>query len=68
MDKRRVNATGARMIRGLYFIEMGEPLSSLAILKVAAKAGQPSKADLKTIAHVYHQQLQLGSLIPRKIS
>jgi len=38
-DRKRVDNSGARIIRGLYFIEMKRPLPEHAILKVASKAG-----------------------------
>jgi hypothetical protein len=39
IDRKRINACGARMIRGLFFIEMRKPLSQAAVVRVAAKAG-----------------------------
>jgi len=39
MDRNRVHASGERMIRGLYFVEMQEALPQDAAVRVAAKAG-----------------------------
>jgi hypothetical protein len=39
VDRERINATGERMVRGLFFIEMGKPLSPTAHVRIAANAG-----------------------------
>jgi hypothetical protein len=38
-DRKRLDNSSARVIRGLYFIEMKWPLPEHGILKVASKAG-----------------------------
>jgi hypothetical protein len=43
VDRKRVHASGERMIRGLFFIEMQKPLPRDAIVRVAAKAGVSSR-------------------------
>jgi hypothetical protein len=49
-DRKRIDATGARIIRGLYFLEMGEPLPENGALKVASRTGlTPKDPDMKTI-------------------
>jgi hypothetical protein len=55
VDRARVNATGARIIRGLYFVEMGRPLTPNAVMRVEARGGplRPDEADARTIAHAY---------------
>jgi hypothetical protein len=50
-DRKRIDATGARIIRGLYFLEMGRPLPKDATLKVASRTGlTPKDPDMITIA------------------
>ena len=39
LDRERVNRTGARILRALYFIEMNRRLPSHAILRIASKPG-----------------------------
>ena len=39
IDRKRVRASGERMIRGLYFIEMQKLLPRGAVVRVAARAG-----------------------------
>ncbi len=54
VDRARVNATGSRIIRGLYFVEMGKPLALNAVVRVEATAGLRSHdADALKIARVY---------------
>ena len=38
LDRERINATGERMVRGLFFIEMGKPLSPTAHVRIGANA------------------------------
>lgn len=55
-DRKRIDNTGAHIIRGLYFIEMNRPLPEHAILKVASKAGLTAGGpDMLTIAGVAHR-------------
>jgi hypothetical protein len=54
VDRARVNATGARMIRALYFVETGKPLPPDAVVKVGAKASlSPHEPEALEIARVY---------------
>lgn len=54
IDRKRVNASGERMIRGLYFIEMRRPLPRDAAVRVAAKAGVSSReAGIQEFARFY---------------
>jgi hypothetical protein len=54
VDRERLRATGSRLIRGLYFIEMGTPIPESAILRVASKVGlAQSDAHMATIGRVY---------------
>jgi hypothetical protein len=54
MDRDRVNATGIRMIRGLYFSETGIILPSDATIKIAAKTGiHPQHTGAQTFALAY---------------
>lgn len=54
-DRKRVDNSGARIIRGLYFIEMKRPLPKHAILKVASKAGLTADhPDMPTIARAWN--------------
>lgn len=54
VDRARVGATGARIIRGLYFIEMRKPLPPNALIRVEAKAGlSPHEPDALRIARTY---------------
>lgn len=54
MDKSRVNATGARIVRALHYIETGRALSPAAIVRTAAKAGlRAHDEDMLEIARVY---------------
>ncbi|MEK7992249.1 MAG: hypothetical protein AAB403_00440 [Planctomycetota bacterium] len=39
VDRRRVHATGARIIRGLFYVEKGKPVPPGALLRVEATAG-----------------------------
>lgn len=55
VDRARVNATGSRIIRGLYFVEMGRPITLNAVMRVEAKGGplRSDEADALTIARAY---------------
>ncbi|MGZ4897534.1 MAG: hypothetical protein ACXVJ0_13735, partial [Candidatus Angelobacter sp.] len=53
-DSQRLNSTGIRMIRGLYFFETGDILPLNAKLRIAAKAGiHPHDEGAKTFAFAY---------------
>lgn len=54
IDRSRVNATGARLIRGLHFVEAGTPIPKGGVVRVEAKAGiSPGEPDALKIARVY---------------
>jgi hypothetical protein len=54
VDRERLRATGGRLIRGLYFIEIGRPMPESAILRVASKVGlAQSDENMVTIGRVY---------------
>jgi hypothetical protein len=56
VNKRRVDATGSRIVRGLYFIELGRPLPEGAVLNVGCKDGlTPADPDMQTIARMMKQ-------------
>src|SRR5262249_52279297 len=67
VDRKRVNATGTRLIRGLYFVETGSILPPEATIKIAAKAGiHPYDEGAQTFAAVYskfpdHRNREIGS-------
>jgi hypothetical protein len=53
LDKGRVNKTGERFIRALYFIETGTPVPSSAMIRIGCQMGlRPTDADTITIARV----------------
>jgi len=53
-DRSRINATGERMVRGLFFIEMGEPLPKSTQVRIAAKPGiTPSEPAIQQFARMY---------------
>jgi hypothetical protein len=55
VDKDRVSRTGARIIRGLYFIEMHKPMPEGAVLKVGLTTGlTASDPNMQTIARSMH--------------
>jgi hypothetical protein len=66
-DRKRVDATGAHLIRGLYFIEMRRPMPEQAALKVGSKAGLTAEhPDMLTIARSFsiipdHRNRAIGS-------
>lgn len=50
-DRKRINNTGAHVLRGLYFRETGKPLPTTARVRVECKAGLTSDhPDMLTIA------------------
>lgn len=50
-DRKRINNTGLRILRGLYFRETGKPLPTTAVVRVECKAGLTSDhPDMLTIA------------------
>ncbi len=54
VDQTRVNATGERIIRGLFFVETGNPLSPTARVKVGSKASvNPSDPVVLEMARIY---------------
>lgn len=54
VDQTRVNATGERMIRGLFFVETGNPLSPSAQVKVGSKSSvNPSDPVVLEMARIY---------------
>ena len=56
VDRERINATGERMVRGLFSIEMGKPLSPTAHVRIAANAGvNASDPVILQLARTYHQ-------------
>jgi hypothetical protein len=56
VNKRRVNATGSRIVRGLYFVELGRPMPEGAVLKVGCKDGlTPADPDIQTLARIMQQ-------------
>lgn len=65
-DRTRVNATGARIIRGLYFSEMGKPLDPNAVIKVGAKADlsahEPDALEIARLFSVFaeHRDREIG--------
>jgi hypothetical protein len=53
VDKVRVNATGARLVRGLHFVETGKPLSR-SVVRVETKLGlRTDEKDSLEIARVF---------------
>lgn len=53
LDKERVNRTGERFIRALYFVEAGTPMPVGSLVRVGCKTGlRPTDADTITIARV----------------
>ncbi len=53
LDKARVNRTGERLIRALYFVQTGEAVPSGAALRVGCQTSlKPTDADTITIARV----------------
>jgi hypothetical protein len=53
-DRKRIDSTGAHIIRGLYFIEMKRPMPEHATLKVGSKAGLTSShPDMLIIARAF---------------
>jgi hypothetical protein len=67
VDRERVNATGIRIIRGLYFLETGNILPFDATIKIGAKAGiHPHSRDAQTFARSYskcpdHRNREIGN-------
>jgi hypothetical protein len=67
VDKARINATGARIVRGLFFIETGKPLSPKVFVRVASNINvRPSDPTLLQLARVYksssdHRNREIGS-------
>jgi hypothetical protein len=56
VDRKRINATGERMVRGLFFIEMGKPLSPTAHVRIAANTGaNASDPVIRQFARIYVQ-------------
>lgn len=53
-DRTRINATGERMVRGLFFIESGERLPPSTHVRVASKPGvTPSDPAIQQFARMY---------------
>jgi hypothetical protein len=53
-DRARLNATGERMVRGLFFIESGEPLPPSTKVRIAAKPGISHSNDaIQHFARMY---------------
>jgi len=67
VDRKRVDASGAHLVRGLFFIEMKRPLPEHAILKVGSKAGLTAEyPDMLKIARAWqttsdHRNRAVGS-------
>jgi len=67
VDRTRVNATGARIIRGLYFSEIGKPLERDALIKIGTKPGlSEHDPDAVQIARCYsafpeHRDREIGT-------
>jgi hypothetical protein len=54
VDRGRVNKTGARIMRGLYFTETGKPIPKNARVRLESTAGlTASHPDMQTIARVF---------------
>src|SRR5262249_48626167 len=54
VDKSRVDATGARIVRGLFYLESKRSLSSQEELRVASKAGVAAEAPaVQQFARMY---------------
>jgi hypothetical protein len=55
IDNARVNASGTRIVRGLYFIETGQPLPKGALLKVGCTMQLiPTDPEMQTIARTIY--------------
>jgi hypothetical protein len=51
VDRERVLASGNRLVRGFYYLEIGRPVPEMAILTVGAKTGPTlGESDMATIA------------------
>jgi hypothetical protein len=67
VDKKRVNATGARIVRGLFFVETGRPLAPAQPIRIASNIDvRPSDPTILQFARVYqmcpdHRNRQVGS-------
>jgi len=54
IDRKRVQAAGERLIRGLYFIEMQKPLARGAMVRVAARPGVSAREPaIQEFARLY---------------
>lgn len=66
-DRVRLNATGERMVRGLFFIESGEPLPPSSKVRIAAKPGITHSNDaIQHFARMYapcpnHRGREIGN-------
>jgi hypothetical protein len=67
VDRVRLNATGERMVRGLFFIESGEPLPPSTKVRIAAKPGITHSNDgIQHFARMYaacpdHRTKEIGN-------
>jgi len=53
-DVRRIDATGERIVRGIYYIQKRQPVPKSALVKVASRAGMTaSDPDMLMIARVF---------------
>lgn len=53
-DRNRMNATGERIARGLYFVETGKPLPTSKQIRVACKSGLTAEhPDMARFARVF---------------
>lgn len=52
----RMNATGKHIVRGLYFVETGQPLPAILQVRVACKSGLTADhPDILKFAQIYHR-------------
>jgi hypothetical protein len=53
-DRNRMNATGERIVRGLYFVEVGQPLPTSKQIRVACKSGLTAEhPDMIQFARIF---------------